>query len=103
VEAARLRDADGRPDAERRDLLADLASRLDALLRGTTHPAYEPLRLLVAELRSGGDLDAGWAEARRVLDGFDENGRGTAAGPGAATDSGTGPGARPSRAGFWKR
>jgi hypothetical protein len=62
-------------------------------LRGTTDPAYEPLRLLVGEIRSGGDLATLWASARRVLDRF-----GGAAG-GAAGDTAAGP----RRAGFWKR
>ncbi len=70
TEAGRLRDAGGLPDHERRDLLADLASRLDILLTRLTGPVYEPLRGLVADLVAGGDVDALWAEARRVLDGF---------------------------------
>jgi Ca-activated chloride channel family protein len=70
VEAARLRDAEGRPDPERRDLLADLASRLGALLEGRDDPELKDLRDLVERLRADGDLPELWALARRRLDGF---------------------------------
>jgi len=83
VEARRLRDAGNRPVAERRDLLADLATRLAAVLEGMTGPEVQPLHDLVARLREQDDVDARWAEARRVLDGF---------GP-----------AEPQRKAFWKR
>jgi Ca-activated chloride channel family protein len=70
TEAERLRDAEGLPGYERRDLLADLASRLDTLLARLTGPVYEPLRRLVADVVAGGDVDALWAKARKVLDEF---------------------------------
>jgi Ca-activated chloride channel family protein len=72
TEVGRLRDAAGLPGHERRDLLADLASRLDTLLAQVTGPVYEPLRRLVASLVEGGDVDALWAEAERVLHAFAE-------------------------------
>ncbi|MEV6600910.1 VIT domain-containing protein [Actinoplanes sp. NPDC051346] len=70
VEAARLRDADDRPAAERRDLLADLETRLSAVLDALTGPEVAALRELVERLRTPGDLAADWAYARQVLDGF---------------------------------
>ncbi|MEO6081623.1 MAG: VIT domain-containing protein [Umezawaea sp.] len=72
TEVGRLRDAAGLPDHERRNLLADLTSRLDTLLARVTGPAYEPLRRLVATLVAGGDVDALWAEAEQVLHAFAE-------------------------------
>jgi Ca-activated chloride channel family protein len=77
VEAQRLRDGADRPAYQRREMLADLASRLGVLLRGLTDPAYAPLRDLVSALeKSGGpaddngDLDVRWAEAIAVLAAF---------------------------------
>ncbi|HEX8629018.1 MAG TPA: VIT domain-containing protein [Catenuloplanes sp.] len=75
VEARRLREAEEQPGYERRDLLDDLASRLGAVLDAVTGPGYEPLRLLVGRLRSGGDLETRWRDARRVLDEFAATGR----------------------------
>ncbi len=72
VEARRLREAAGRPDHERRELLADLASRLAALVAGVSQPAYAPLRRLVDILNAGGELERLWAEALRVLEGIGE-------------------------------
>jgi hypothetical protein len=74
-EVRRLREAAGRPDYERRELLADLASRLRALVRhlgerGVDESAYTPLRDLVDALDAGGDLDALWARAIGVLERF---------------------------------
>ncbi|UQU68310.1 VWA domain-containing protein [Couchioplanes caeruleus] len=83
VEARRLRDAEGRPVAERRDLLADLATRLAAVLAGLPAEEVKPLLELAARLRGAGDLDAQWSDARRVLEAF---------GPAA-----------PERKAFWKR
>ena len=87
VEARRLRDAEGRPAAERRDMLADLASRLRVLLAGLTGPEHAELHALVALLTADGDVDTTWREARRVLDTY-------AAAP-ASTP--------PRRVAFWKR
>ncbi|MEU0881413.1 VIT domain-containing protein [Lentzea sp. NPDC005914] len=55
------------PAWERRDLLADLASRLGTLIAGKQGPAYEPLRRLVTELTAGGDVDLLWERAAKVL------------------------------------
>ena len=87
VEARRLRDAEGRPAAERRDMLADLASRLRVLLAGLTGPEHAELHALVALLTADGDLDTTWREARRVLD----------------TYAAASPSTPPSRVTFWKR
>ncbi|MEV4640895.1 VIT domain-containing protein [Actinoplanes sp. NPDC049548] len=70
VEAQRLCEAENRPLAERRELLADLGTRLTALLEGMTAPEVTALRELAERLRTGGDPAADWAYARRVLDGF---------------------------------
>jgi Ca-activated chloride channel family protein len=70
VEATRLREAEGRPALERRDLLADLASRLGALLEGRDDPELKALRHLVERLKAAGSLPEKWALARRTLDGF---------------------------------
>jgi Ca-activated chloride channel family protein len=73
VEVRRLRSAGAMPEYERREMLADLASRLTAVLshlasRGIPESAYAPLRALVERLNAGGDLEALWIEALRVLD-----------------------------------
>ncbi|MET8154338.1 VIT domain-containing protein [Actinoplanes sp. NPDC049668] len=70
VEAGRLRDAEGRPARERRDLLADLASRLGALLEGVPGDELKGLRDLVERLRAGGGLEEKWALARATLEAF---------------------------------
>jgi Ca-activated chloride channel family protein len=71
LEADRLREASDRAAYDRRDMLADLASRLRVLLDGLTDPAYAPLQALVAYLNGGdGDLDARWAEATTTLEAF---------------------------------
>jgi len=70
VEAARLREAEGRSALERRDLLADLASRLGALLEGRDDAELKALRQLVDRLRAGGGLPEKWALARETLEGF---------------------------------
>jgi Ca-activated chloride channel family protein len=67
LEARRLDEAANRPAWERRDLLADLASRLGTLVASRQGPAYEPLRRLVEELTAGGDVDRLWAQAAQVL------------------------------------
>jgi Ca-activated chloride channel family protein len=70
VEAGRLRDAEGRSAFERRDLLADLASRLGALLAGMTGDELKGLRTLVERLRAPGGLEEKWAAAREALAAF---------------------------------
>jgi Ca-activated chloride channel family protein len=105
AEAARLRAAAGAPERERRTLLADLASRLDVLLRdrhldvtGAGAPLVE-LRALLDELRgdaalrvSAGELDRLWRRTQELLDRL--------AG-GTPTPPPPGPG--PRRREFWKR
>jgi Ca-activated chloride channel family protein len=75
VEARRLAEAEDRPAYERRDLLADLASRLRVLLEGQTDPGYEQLRALVGTLTGDGDLEEKWKAARQALDGFGKHER----------------------------
>lgn len=70
MEVQRLERDAGLPAWERRDLLADLASRLGTLLATTQDPAWEPLRRLVTELIAGGDVDQLWARAKQVLQEF---------------------------------
>ncbi|MEU7901722.1 VIT domain-containing protein [Actinoplanes sp. NPDC049118] len=70
VEAGRLRDAEARSVFERRDLLADLASRLGALLEGMTGDELKGLRALVERLRAPGSLEEKWAMARETLEAF---------------------------------
>lgn len=70
VEAGRLRDAEGRPARERRDLLADLASRLGALIEGVPGDGLKGLRDLVERLRADGGLEEKWALARATLEAF---------------------------------
>jgi Mg-chelatase subunit ChlD len=96
-EAARLRAAEGRSERERRELLADVGSRLDALARhlasqGVDGGLLAPLWALVAELESDRPLGVPaevfaelWARTLRILDEI------------AAPDSPT------SRREFWKR
>jgi hypothetical protein len=79
-------------------MLADLASRLQVLLDGLTDPAYAPLVALVAYLAKGGELDARWAEATRVLEAF----AGAKAGRRSGADTTPKP-AAPERKAFWKR
>jgi Ca-activated chloride channel family protein len=101
-EVAALRQAKDAPDAERLRLLADLATRLDALLTWLAGDAASTegrvaLAELVVKLRAcdgpgaprGADLDALWNEALRVLTGFARQ---------RPEDAATG-----GRPGFWKR
>jgi Ca-activated chloride channel family protein len=90
-EARRLREAGPLADYERRELLADLASRLTALLHhltaeGVPPPEFSALRALVDAIEAGGAVDPLWDTALRVLDDF-------AAGTGAPKKHRT----------FWKR
>ena len=114
LEADRLRAAQDRPEYERRELLADLVSRLEVLLAGVPGNPYPDLTALVERLKIDGPLDAKWAEALRTLSDFADGGTGGAGdGTGAASDatggaSGTGErpgrqsGQRPGRKAFWK-
>ncbi|WP_433717613.1 VIT domain-containing protein [Actinoplanes sp. CA-051413] len=70
IEATRLREAEGRSALERRDLLADLASRLGALLEGRDDAELKGLRDLVDRLKADGGLPAKWALARETLESF---------------------------------
>ncbi|MEU4561186.1 VIT domain-containing protein [Actinoplanes sp. NPDC023936] len=103
VEADRLREAATLPAADRRDLLDDLASRLDVLLASVTGSEADVLRKLVALLRGAAPLDEKWATAARVLTDFATAGTGipasggdsgstdrTRSGGGAGSPSGTG-------------
>jgi hypothetical protein len=87
-EAAALRAAQGAPEAERARLLADLATRIEALLAGLAadlavgaRPGPDRLTELTGLARKlracdgpssprGHELDALWQEAIRVLTGF---------------------------------
>ncbi|MBX6752115.1 MAG: VWA domain-containing protein, partial [Micromonosporaceae bacterium] len=104
-EARRLRAAAGAPEYERRELLADLGTRLAALtvdLGG--RPAAQAVRSLVAELAedrlagvSGAELAQLWDRALALLDAL-AAGTDPAAGPGSAAGSGpagTDPAPRP--------
>jgi Ca-activated chloride channel family protein len=84
VEARRLRAGKDLPTYERRDLLADLASRLAVLIEGQTDQAYEALHALVGVLTGDGDLEMRWASAITALEAF-------------------GGSAEPDRKPFWKR
>jgi Ca-activated chloride channel family protein len=100
TEARRLRDAAGLPDHERRELLADLASRLAALIAhvsslGIRVDGVPAINLLVQRLRTGDDLEDIWTRALGVLDGF---AAGIADARAAAPQHHRDP-----RPGFWKR
>lgn len=66
-EIGRLEQDAALPSWERRDLLADLASRLGILVGGRTGAGHEPLRALLAEITAGGDVDRLWARTLEVL------------------------------------
>jgi len=95
-ELVRLRvDPAGLPGYQRKELLADLASRLRAMLahlrsRGVAEEATAPVRELVDAIEAGGDVDALWQRAVRVLDAFLGGG-------------GDAPSPSPARRAFWKR
>jgi Ca-activated chloride channel family protein len=80
-EAARLRAAQGASAYERRELLADVGTRLDALVRHLSRTArmviLERMEKLVAELEAdrplrlaGDEFEALWTRALSVLDEF---------------------------------
>lgn len=122
VEAGRLRDAAGLPAYERRDLLDDLASRLEVLLGSVPGDEFSPLRDLVTLLNGDTALDEKWAAALTALTAFGGGnasgaettassgpaGAGTAGGSAGAAGGGVGGPRgdavdRPSRKAFWKR
>jgi Ca-activated chloride channel homolog len=70
VEARRLRESATLPVLQRHDLLADLATRLTALLDGVDDPRVATLRTLIDRIGSDEDLATLWAYAQGVLDGF---------------------------------
>ncbi|GAA2583196.1 hypothetical protein GCM10010435_71190 [Winogradskya consettensis] len=70
LEATRLDEARGRSALERRDLLADLATRLTALLEAMTAPEIESLRDLARRLSTIDDLAGAWADATETLTNF---------------------------------
>ncbi|GIE30809.1 hypothetical protein Ait01nite_038540 [Actinoplanes italicus] len=70
VEVTRLREAEGLPALDRRDLLDDLASRLTVLLEPVSDTSLDPVRELVTLLHGDGPLDDRWAAAIRVLEEF---------------------------------
>jgi Ca-activated chloride channel family protein len=99
VEAARMRAAASAAEPERRQLLADLASRLDALLRDrqlTADDRLAPLRQLLDEVRGEAALRVPADEFgrlwRRMQDLLDQLTGSTPANPAA-----------PRRGDFWKR
>ena len=62
-------------DYERREWLADLATRLTALIGylagcGVERPRISALQQVVDAIDAGGDVDRIWAEALRVLEEF---------------------------------
>jgi Ca-activated chloride channel family protein len=90
VEARRLRQAGRLADYERRDLLADLASRLAALVRhltaaGAPSSEFSSLTELIAAVEAGDAIETVWERAVQALDAF------------AAGKS------KPKRRAFWKR
>jgi Mg-chelatase subunit ChlD len=99
VEAARMRSAAGAPERERRLLLADLASRLDALLRDrhlTADDRLAGLRRLLDEVRGDAALRVPadefgrlWRRMQELLD--------------QLTGSTPPPQPNPRRGDFWKR
>ncbi|MET9225857.1 VIT domain-containing protein [Lentzea sp. NPDC003310] len=66
-EIQRLEQDAALPEWERRDLLADLASRLGILVGARTGAGHDRLRGLLAEITAGGDVDRLWARALEVL------------------------------------
>ncbi|MFF5076864.1 VIT domain-containing protein [Actinoplanes sp. NPDC000266] len=95
TEAQRLRDAASLPVWEKRDLLDDLASRLDVLIGSAVDEVFRPLIDLVARLRGDTAIDEKWQAALESLTAF--------AGPGASTPPPADPGPAPTRKAFWKR
>ena len=110
VEAGRLRDGAGEPVSRRRDLLDDLASRLDALVHSLKWPvdlaSAEKLRALVTHLRDASvSLEELWSSALAALDelaGLVDTAAVTAESSAASAADESGTPAKERRA-FWKR
>jgi len=113
VEARRLRDGAAEPAGRRRDLLDDLLSRLDALLRDLTRHnsdqgVVQTLHVLVVYLRDAeAALEQRWTHALAVLDELAALGAGIVEDSEAEAESEQGPDSEPSpatgRRAFWKR
>ncbi|WP_229073287.1 VIT domain-containing protein [Actinoplanes sp. DH11] len=67
VEADRLRESGGLPALDRRDLLDDLASRLEVLITSVSSTELDRLRELITLLRGDASLQEKWTAALRVL------------------------------------
>jgi Ca-activated chloride channel homolog len=118
-EAAALQAAQGTPEAERARLLADLATRIEAVvawLAGNLAVGGAQLAGLIELARTlracdepgapgGAELDALLAEAIRVLAGFAAGTEPGGAGPAGTEPAGAGSAGagRPARPAFWKR
>jgi Ca-activated chloride channel family protein len=101
-EARALRAAASAPEYERRELLADLGTRLAALVTGTAWGSDPAVRDLVAALADDRPLSLGadeftalWERTLRVLD---DLAGGSAQGGAAGSAQGA-----PARRAFWKR
>ncbi|MGI5499658.1 VIT domain-containing protein [Lentzea sp. CA-135723] len=66
-EVQRLETDAALPAWERRDLLADLASRIGTLFASRQGKEFQPVHDLIAAITAGGDTDELWARAVRVL------------------------------------
>jgi Ca-activated chloride channel family protein len=88
IEGERLREGATLPAYERRDLLDDLASRLEVLVGSVTDPEFTPLHDLITLLRGDGPVDEKWAAALAALTRF----AGSATASGAAVSDATGDG-----------
>ncbi|WP_305784781.1 VIT domain-containing protein [Symbioplanes lichenis] len=80
TEAERLRAADGRPVAERRIMLADLGTRLSALVSGRTDPRLTPVRAALETIATMRDVAAAWRSVLARLDEFVATAEGSASG-----------------------
>ncbi|MCO8271302.1 VIT domain-containing protein [Actinoplanes sp. TRM 88003] len=99
TEAERLQATTTQPDWEKRELLDDLASRLDVLIGVQTDPAYAPLQELVTKLRSEAPTSEKWSAAITALTTF----AGTTTPAATTTAEPPVPSPSPERKSFWKR
>ncbi len=100
TEAQRLRDAVTLPDWERRELLDDLASRLDVLVGSLTDPEFASLKDLVTKLRTDQPTPEKWTTATEILTAFAAGAQPATASP---SEPPADPAAAPARKAFWKR